>query len=325
MSGSKGTANSAASTIGSGGSFIVSIAANQQPDGATTPPEFITEGSHFFFDVNPDRTGQGAEMCGVHPSVVLSTSEAISLLQTATFAPVKGEHPDKPQCTMYRAVPIPRGVAGRNLAGHILVAQLDSLPLNTMLQAITSHAQNQQTGSMPPHPPTIKVVPSHYLRAARRCAQDLLFSTPVRTPVAYRIGGYQIAPGDVLLMQQFPSYQGAPPPHRRPVASTPWVVVSSESWLNLLEIAERHSSGLRGIVRPIIAVVPLDSRPPKQDELVVDILNSQPGLPNGGHCPFHLLRTRSVGRIERHLGHLDEEYLEDVACGLRLILGLEAE
>lgn len=104
---------------------------------------------------------------------------------------------------------------------------------------------------------------------------------------------------------------------------TKWIVVSSSLWLNLLSIASKHSAGIAGLIRDVIHVIPvIDSPPPEENLLVVDILMEQPGLSNHSHALFYCLRTKSLERLVAIHGNIEQPYLDDIDAGIELFFDL---
>lgn len=98
-------------------------------------------------------------------------------------------------------------------------------------------------------------------------------------------------------------------------------MVSSDLWLRVLSLSEKYRSAMAGVMRHVVAVVPLHTDKTPSDEMVVPIESPQPGLPDGGYCTFHNVFTRDARRIARIEGSLDDQYLNAISVGLSRFLG----
>lgn len=257
----------------------------------------------------------GDEMIGWHRAPILSDAEWSELLHSAALAPITGaenktNHLKK---ILFRSVPIRDGVSGQTKDGLILTAQLDTFPTNNLSRMLESGFAKHTSFS----------IENDLLQAIRTSARALFVQPPAPARQGYRIGSSDIAPGDVVMLREYtPSGFDPGDPTRNVDAIDPWVVVSSDTYLELLAKSAEHTRKLGGLVRGVVAVVPLVAGPAPSGEVVAEAKVSQPGLPTGGHARFHRLRTRSIRRIASVEGPADDAFVREIAAGLAEFLGL---
>lgn len=237
------------------------------------------------------------EMEGWHPAPLLSKTDWARKLNTVAFAPITGMV-NKYGYTklLFRSVPILNNIAGQTKDGLILITQLD-----TMRQSEFNHRHLNQTTD---------TLPVELLSKARAKVRGVLAFENEPRHNRYEVYPFSLAVGDIVRLRE----KGTDSPDA-------WVIVNSDIYLELLQASAQNSRNLRGLVRGVISVVPLFSIPSKPGEITVPIERSQPGLLNGGHCRFHHLRNRSIQRIEKVLGPMDDNYFNDIIFGLHTFLG----
>ena len=308
-----------------------------RPGDADPTPEWafeLCEGAAHWTDIDVDHSGVDGEPYGEHQTVAVTTTAWASAGWSISLTPITTQTSRAETRTEWSfGIPIATGIAGRKRDGLVLPVQLDSWPIDLVRSKIEQDA-NFLLRKHGLRRPESNVVPSTLLTAIRCQVGKLLQRGSGDSVVRYRIGGHLIASGDALMVSEFEPYGpyfrppggGAVrrlPPARRVIAQGAWVVVSSDVWLELMQAVGDLAAELKRPFHPAVVMVPLLPTTPPKNELVVDIGTAQPGLPNGGHCRFNLIRTRSIERVSRHLGHLDKRYLDEIATGLELVLGLE--
>ena len=257
----------------------------------------LSEGSILRLRFGANEPSVGEEMRGWHRAPLLAHSTWAEALGVSVIAPITSATSDDGSTkVLFRAIPLGAGVSGQDRDGLILTAQADSIAAETLARLL-----NVGDAAL-----TKSRLREDDRTSARRSLQSILVREPlVRT--SHRLGTLTLSPGDVVLLKDGDTV-------------TPWALVSNDIWLELCSLAYRHSRKLGGLTRAVAAFVPLFDYQAPCEELVVPIDRPQPGLPNGGHCRFHRLRTRSTGRIVSVEGPLEDDVLEAIALGLRCFL-----
>lgn len=281
----------------------------------------LTEGRVYWIPFHYKSDSERLETRGKHPGAVVSKTSTEH--STAAIAPIySAVNSEKKFRRLYfHGVPIDAGVAGADRDALLLVAQIDAISRSQLKELLDSGQAN------PREPP----LTSELLDRARRYLADLLIGTRlVRWPFHIRWTKearprplLTIAPGDVILVREYgPGGCNPETPDKNVSKVSPWVVVSSDLWLQLLQAAAIHRQGLAGLLQGVVAVIPVSEHPASDHDLVVPLPASETWLPAGGHSAFHLLRTRNVCRIERRVGQVDDVSFGRIAAGLRAFLNL---
>lgn len=267
--------------------------------------DFFSEGG--VYRLNYNEIGQsriGDETKKYRPATALGDTAWSTELQTVLLAPITGKYysssnsSKKKRKIGFGCTEVLAGTASLTKDSLILNAQIDALgepELNSLKNSGNLKLSN-------------KALPSSVITISKARLRTLLVSSKNLNRDMFHIGHYDLRTGDVLNIHEPKSgHNGS------------WVIVSSSVWLELLSASyilkqqdKKLPKGLAGLVRGVIAVVPLLDHKAPADELVVEIPYSQPGLPKGGHCRSHIIRTQSLDRINRNEGAIDNVILEDI-------------